>query len=497
MLLYIIIGLFILLIYFACLKTFIKLIKLKLTLGNKAIIKFYPLTGDFAQIPQSNQLYGDGLKHFQKRVFDKPNVKFVLSNLMHEPLIEIYDPEYYKEVFINHQLYQRADVLYHEKLTSRGILYSEGQKHKQQRSILGVHFTYDKLKERIPIVNQVVLQKIKNQDITQLHQFLIDLNTEIVMKSFFGEKALEFKLNGQSVPAEILGLDDEMGELNLFNPYVVLKRLIFGRKGDQIFPSKSQKHLNQRVDKVIDFITSLINEKISNKNNKGNDFLDIYVDAYLNQNKQDSKIEILEICSMFISMFAAGSGTSVDFLKMILYFLGQEQEAQKEIRDQILQVLNGQTEVLDIHLQKLTILTAFIQEMFRFKAPFFAPFIRKAKQTHYIKDLKIEKGTNVLILFAAPGWSNKHYDNPNQFDYKRWLNPNPIKEDNGFVYIPFSAGGRNCIGQHMAQLNIKIILSHILMNYKITLDPNQQIRFPISFKIDIEPISIIQFERIK
>lgn len=52
------------------------------------------------------------------------------------------------------------------------------------------------------------------------------------MKSFFGEKALEFKLNGQSVPAEILGLDDEMGELNLFNPYVVLKRLIFGRKGD-------------------------------------------------------------------------------------------------------------------------------------------------------------------------------------------------------------------------------------------------------------------------
>lgn len=33
---------------------------------------------------------------------------------MHEPLIEIYDPEYYKEVFINHELYQRADVLYHE-----------------------------------------------------------------------------------------------------------------------------------------------------------------------------------------------------------------------------------------------------------------------------------------------------------------------------------------------------------------------------------------------
>lgn len=48
MLLYIFIGLLILFIYFTCLKTYIKLIKLKLTLGNKAIIRFYPLTGDFA-----------------------------------------------------------------------------------------------------------------------------------------------------------------------------------------------------------------------------------------------------------------------------------------------------------------------------------------------------------------------------------------------------------------------------------------------------------------
>lgn len=84
--------------------------------------------------------------------------------------------------------------------------------------------------------------------------------------------------------------------------------------------------------------------------------------------------------------------------------------------------------------------------MFRYKPPLFAPFIRKAKKTHYIKDLKIEKGTNVLVLFAAPGWSNKFYDNPDKFDYKRWLNANPIKEDNGFVYMPFSAGMRNCIG---------------------------------------------------
>lgn len=31
---------------------------------------------------------------------------------------------------------------------------------------------------------------------------------------------------------------------------------------------------------------------------------------------------------------------------------------------------------------------------------------------------------NILILFAAPGWSSKYYNNPHMFDYKRWLDNN-------------------------------------------------------------------------
>lgn len=48
MFLIIFIGLIILLLHFTCLNTLIKLIILKLKLGSKAIIRFYPLTGDFA-----------------------------------------------------------------------------------------------------------------------------------------------------------------------------------------------------------------------------------------------------------------------------------------------------------------------------------------------------------------------------------------------------------------------------------------------------------------
>lgn len=48
MLVYVFLAFFLILAYFAFIRTYIKLLKLKLQFGDKAVIKFFPLTGDFA-----------------------------------------------------------------------------------------------------------------------------------------------------------------------------------------------------------------------------------------------------------------------------------------------------------------------------------------------------------------------------------------------------------------------------------------------------------------
>jgi len=57
--------------------------------------------------------------------------------------------------------------------------------------------------------------------------------------------------------------------------------------------------------------------------------------------------------------------------------------------------------------------------------------------------------------------SDKYFDDADKFIWKRWLNndPNKIKEDAAFIFAPFSAGGRNCIGQHLATMEVKILLA--------------------------------------
>lgn len=81
--------------------------------------------------------------------------------------------------------------------------------------------------------------------------------------------------------------------------------------------------------------------------------------------------------------------------------------------------------------------------------------------------------------------SSRYYANPEQFDINRWLN-NELKEPYiinfkcRHAFVPFSSGPRNCIGQHMAMTEAKIMLSYILFTYRMIPDPKRKLEMKLS-----------------
>ncbi|NEQ71380.1 MAG: cytochrome P450, partial [Symploca sp. SIO2D2] len=64
------------------------------------------------------------------------------------------------------------------------------------------------------------------------------------------------------------------------------------------------------------------------------------------------------------------------------------------------------------------------------------------------------------------------YPNPQLFDPDRFLKHQYSSSE----YFPFGGGSRWCLGYALAQLELKLIIAHILSNYQLTLAEDQPLK---------------------
>lgn len=67
-----------------------------------------------------------------------------------------------------------------------------------------------------------------------------------------------------------------------------------------------------------------------------------------------------------------------------------------------------------------------------------------------------------------------NFESPKEFRPERWLEA--VKDYDPFAYIPFSAGPRNCLGQHLAMIEMKVMIVTFLRNLKPVLRPGKTLR---------------------
>lgn len=119
-------------------------------------------------------------------------------------------------------------------------------------------------------------------------------------------------------------------------------------------------------------------------------------------------------------------------------------------------------------IEKLKYTHAFFQEVLRIQ-PVFSGLYRTAINDDVIGSNKIKKGdfvlTNILFMHRLP----QYWPNPEGFQPERFLEPLP--DEYKYVYIPFGAGPRTCIGQHFAMLEASVILILTVQRFRLTLLP--------------------------
>ncbi|CAF4615003.1 unnamed protein product [Rotaria sp. Silwood2] len=166
-----------------------------------------------------------------------------------------------------------------------------------------------------------------------------------------------------------------------------------------------------------------------------------------------------------------------------MYVLMTSKQVLQACRDEIDRVLPNGTEPTYEHMNELVVCEAVLQETLRLYPP--TPFLeRQCIREHYIgskgnRQVRVPVRAKVLINTYILHRRADFWPRPLEFDYTRWLRDSVTglkpKLTHPFCYLPFAAGPRNCIGQHFALLEAKVILALLVQRRNFEIELGQKI----------------------
>lgn len=162
----------------------------------------------------------------------------------------------------------------------------------------------------------------------------------------------------------------------------------------------------------------------------------------------------------FITMLLAGFETSGSTVAWLIYALAAHPEIVDWLREEVDGLGAGD---LSMGAMKSLVRTrAVVDEVMRlYPATWW--FAREAQTDDVLDGLPIKKGTSVFICPWILHRQPNLWGEPDRFNPKRWLGTPPEK----FAYVPFGAGERTCIGQHLARAEFMAVAASLVSAFDL------------------------------
>lgn len=220
------------------------------------------------------------------------------------------------------------------------------------------------------------------------------------------------------------------------------------------------------IAKLHEFTNRIIEDRKNNKKTvtQNHSLLDVLLES----NETDNDVEELsdeDIREEIDTFIFEGHDTTASAISWTIYLLGHHPEIQADLRKEVQTVLGDKICPDHDDLANMPLLKKVIDESLRLFPP--VPLIARTLQNDVNMDsYTVKKGTEIVILIWALHRNPTLYENPNKFD------PYRSRPTDTYSYIPFSAGERNCIGQHFAKKEEQCLLAAIIKKFNIVSDTN-------------------------
>ena len=452
---------------------------------------FFPIIGEIYIWIQNFKTKNDIYAWTKELYLKHPDRKVMFSNFNNNIIAIIRDAKYAKDFYSNPQYYVKsgqADI-FKPVVEDGGLGMLEGEAWKRHRKIIANSFHYESLRANINSIQSTVREffdKLTPEDLKKYSVLdrLEEITGEVIGRTFLGERLNNYTYEGMPLTNAMAHLIGDLMGMALSPLGIFL-----GRKAIDYPITTGSRNLKKKITSIRKICLQIVKDR-KESNLGGNDLLASLLETQ-KLSYPEMRLSDKEIVDEFMTFFIAGMDTTGHLCTMILYHLSQNPEYLKPLEKERKETYSKEKNVTLDTLQTMNELTCVIKETQRTHNPSSMPFYRVAVQDHTLGgELKIKKGTWIRAETFGPSHDPKHFENPLEYNPGRWKENS--KKFDPYSYVPFAAGPRNCIGQHLAVAETKIIISEFLERFEYKVKDGYQLRMRQRFLY--EPTDEMIFE---
>ncbi|KAH8664236.1 cytochrome P450 [Xylariales sp. PMI_506] len=364
------------------------------------------------------------------------------------------------------------------EVTGTGLLFAEGDYHKQQRRLLTDPFSVPNIRKILPLFQAKTksLLAVFENALGKKGYSSVDVKavTSQITMDVIGIAALGVELG------EVSGSGDGLWEffdkmfhqsrvgqlITVVNAFIPIRRFLPIEANREFLRNKFglRERLRRQVRNRITEMREGTNKALMTENN---DILTFMLEEAEKQQLNTGKAPWTEdeIVDHLINFTAAGHETSATTLTWALYVLATRPDIQNRLRTEARTFLEQHPHPDYDHLSSLPFMNNFCREVLRMYSPGHLVW-RETTRDLVIDSVFIPKGTQMEMTIAVLHYHPKIWgENAHVFDPDRW---DHLTGDaaSPYAWEPFIQGPRMCPGKNFALIEIKTMLLELVSAFQ-------------------------------
>ena len=224
------------------------------------------------------------------------------------------------------------------------------------------------------------------------------------------------------------------------------------------------------------------------------DLLDVLLRA--SEAESEVLLSARDLRDHIFTFLAAGTETTATTTAWLLLELCRNPEVQKQVLSELDSVFGTKTKqgrkVAYEDIEKLVFLEAVMKETLRVHPPATVVGRECTRDTTLCSsEYTLKKGDTAICVIYSLHHNKEFWDHPERFDPSRFL-PANIKKTlkSPWMYLPFSAGPRNCIGQRFARYEVLTVVATLLCNFTVSMSAEASASYRVEETLVRRPVGL-------